>query len=179
MSSDKPGGSKGPRSGLTHLDADGHPHMVDVGAKPDTDRVARAEGFVLLSAEAWRLVAEGGAAKGDVLAIARLAGIQGAKRTADLVPLCHPLPIDAVEVQVQALPAGDAATEPSARWRIRVEATVRTRWRTGVEMEALTAVTAACLTVYDMVKAVDRGMRIEGVRLLEKKGGRSGHWVAD
>ena len=106
--------------------------------------------------------------KGDVLSIAQLAGIQAAKRTADLVPLCHPLPIDGVDVTVTPVEG-----------RVRVEARVRTRWRTGVEMEALTAVSAACLTVYDMVKAIDRGMRIEGVRLLEKRGGRSGDWRAD
>lgn len=159
--------------GLTHLDADGHPHMVDVGDKVDTDRLAVAEGLVVLGEAAWRLAAEGGARKGDVLAVARLAGIQGAKRTAELVPLCHPLPIDAVEVELHALPAD--ATGP---WRIRVQATVRTRWRTGVEMEALTAVSAAALTVYDMLKAVDRGMRIDGIRLLEKRGGRSGTWLA-
>ncbi|RME21054.1 MAG: cyclic pyranopterin monophosphate synthase MoaC [Deltaproteobacteria bacterium] len=159
--------------GLTHLDADGRPRMVDVGAKADTDRLARAEGFVVLSEEAWRLVAEGRAHKGDVLAIARLAGIQAAKRTADLIPLCHPLPLDGVQVDAEALPA-----DADGPWRVRVEARVHTRWRTGVEMEALTSVTAACLTVYDMVKAVDRGMRIEGIRLLEKRGGRSGHYVA-
>ncbi|NOY27412.1 MAG: cyclic pyranopterin monophosphate synthase MoaC, partial [Oligoflexia bacterium] len=122
--------------------------MVDVGAKPDTDRVALAEGFVTMSAATWRVVVGGTAKKGDVLAIARLAGIQGAKRTADLVPLCHPLPIDAVEVDVSAL-AADAA----GPWRVRIRARVATRWRTGVEMEALTAVCAAALTVYDMVKA--------------------------
>ncbi len=152
---------------LTHLDPDGNPHMVDVRGKPDTDRRAVAEGYVVLSAEALRLATERRAAKGDVLQIARLAGIQGAKRTAELIPLCHPLPIDAVAV--------DVAPEAG---RVRIEATVRTRWRTGVEMEALTAVSAAALTVYDMLKAVDRGMRIEGVRLLEKEGGRSGSWRA-
>ena len=161
------------KDGLSHLDADGHPRMVDVGAKADTERVAIAEGRVLLSEAAWHIVAEGRAAKGDVLAVARLAGIQGAKRTADLIPLCHPLPIDAVEVEVQARPA-DAA----GGFRVEIRATVRTRWRTGVEMEALTAVSAAALTVYDMIKAVDRGMRIEGIRLLEKQGGRSGTWTA-
>lgn len=153
--------------GLTHLDADGNPRMVDVGAKPDTDRMARAEGFVRLSPDALATIVQGRAKKGDVLQIARLAGIQAAKRTADLIPLCHPLPIDAVQVDVAAVDG-----------RIRVEATVRTRWRTGVEMEALTCVTAACLTVYDMVKAIDRGMAIEGIRLLEKHGGRSGSFVA-
>jgi len=142
--------------------------MVDVGRKADTDRLARAEGWVRLSPTALAAIRGGAVKKGDVFQIARLAGIQGAKRTADLIPLCHPLPIDGVEVSVEAR---DGA--------VHIEATVRTRWRTGVEMEALTAVNAAALTVYDMVKAIDRGMCIEGVRLLEKRGGRSGTWLAD
>ena len=154
-------------SRFTHLDADGNPHMVDVGDKPITAREATAEGRVLVSPEAYAAIVEGRVKKGDVLTVARLAGIQGAKRTADLVPLCHPLPIDAVEVSVEAR---DGA--------VHVRSRVRTAWRTGVEMEALTAVSVACLTVYDMVKSVDKGMRIEGVRLLEKRGGRSGHWRA-
>lgn len=153
---------------LTHITPEGDARMVDVGDKPDTDRLAVAEGFVSLSPAALSAITEQRVKKGDVLAIAQLAGIQAAKRTADLVPLCHPLPIDGVDVWVA--PEGG---------RVRVEARVRTRWRTGVEMEALTAVSAACLTVYDMVKAIDRGMRIEGVRLLEKRGGRSGDWRAD
>jgi cyclic pyranopterin phosphate synthase len=153
---------------LTHITEQGDARMVDVGGKPDTDRLAVAEGWVTLSPEALSAITEQRVKKGDVLAIAQLAGIQAAKRTADLVPLCHPLPIDGVEVDVQAVDG-----------RVRVRATVRTRWRTGVEMEALTAVSAACLTVYDMVKAIDRGMTLSGVRLLEKAGGRSGHWVAD
>jgi cyclic pyranopterin phosphate synthase len=154
-------------AGLTHLDAEGNPHMVDVGGKRDTDRVAVAQGMVHLSPEAAQAVARGETAKGNVLQIARLAGIQGAKHTALLIPLCHPLPIDRVEVDVRL----DGSV-------VRVQATVGTRWRTGVEMEAMTAVTAACLTVYDMLKAIDRGMRISEVRLLEKRGGRSGHWRA-
>lgn len=153
---------------LTHITPEGDARMVDVGDKPDTDRLAVAEGFVSLSAEALSAITDQRVKKGDVLAIAQLAGIQAAKRTSDLVPLCHPLPIDGVDVTVA--PVGG---------RIRVQARVRTRWRTGVEMEALTAVSAACLTVYDMVKAIDRGMKIEGVRLLEKRGGRSGHWRVD
>ncbi len=160
--------------GLTHLDEAGHPRMVDVGEKADTERLAIAEGAVRMSALALRLAREGGAAKGDVMAIARLAGIQGAKRAAELIPLCHPLPLDGVELQVLAEDPG-----PDQGGRVRIRATVRTRWRTGVEMEALTAVSAAALTVYDMLKAVDRGMVIEGVRLLEKRGGRSGVWQAD
>ncbi len=153
---------------LTHITEQGDARMVDVGGKPDTDRLAIAEGFVSMSPGALDAITTQRVKKGDVLAIAQLAGIQAAKRTADLVPLCHPLPIDGVEVDVAVVDG-----------RIRVRATVRTRWRTGVEMEALTAVSAACLTVYDMVKAIDRGMRIDGVRLLEKAGGRSGHWSAD
>ena len=155
--------------GLTHLDGDGHPRMVNVGAKADTERMARAEGFVRLAPHALLAITSGSVKKGDVLQIARLAGIQGAKRTADLIPLCHPLPLDGVEVQVEA--TGDG--------RVRIEATAHTRWRTGVEMEALTAVSAAALTVYDMVKAIDRSVSIDGIRLLEKRGGRSGHWTAD
>ena len=155
------------RPQLTHLDAAGRPHMVDVGAKPDTDRAATAEGWVRLGPAARAALAPGANPKGDVLMIAQLAGIQGAKRAAELIPLCHPLPIDGVDVQVELLPEG-----------VRVVAGVRTRWRTGVEMEALTAVTAAALTVYDMLKAVDRGLCIDGVRLLSKRGGRSGDFVA-
>ncbi len=150
---------------LTHIDADGNPRMVDVSGKPDTERLAVAEGWVRLSPDALLAITERRTEKGDVLMIAQLAGIQAAGRTADLIPLCHPLPIDAVQVTVAPV---DGA--------IRVEATVKTRWRTGVEMEALTAVSGACLTVYDMVKSIDRGMRIEGIRLLEKQGGRSGTW---
>ena len=139
--------------------------MVDVSAKPDTDRRAVAEGFVRLSREALRLVRANAMEKGDVLATARLAGIAGAKRTADLIPLCHPLRLDAIDVRPEAVAGG-----------VRVRAEVRARDRTGVEMEALTAVAVALLTVYDMVKAVDRGARIERVRLLEKSGGKSGPW---
>ena len=152
---------------LTHIDDAGNPRMVDVSGKPDTDRVAVAEGWVRLSAAALSAITEGRVRKGDVLLIAQLAGIQAAAKAADLIPLCHPLPLDGAQVSVEARAGA-----------IHVQATVRTRWRTGVEMEALTAVTGACLTVYDMVKAIDRGMRIEGIRLLEKHGGRSGSWVA-
>ena len=152
---------------LTHIDPAGNPRMVDVSGKPDTERKAVAEGWVRLSPTALEAITAGRTKKGDVLMVAQLAGIQSAGRTADLIPLCHPLPIDAVSVTVEPR---DGA--------IRVEATVKTRWRTGVEMEALTAVSGACLTVYDMVKAIDRGMRIEGIRLLSKEGGRSGPWRA-
>lgn len=157
------------RDGLTHLDIDGNPQMVDVGAKPNTQRRAVATGSVYLSESALQAIVAGQVHKGDVLLIAQLAGIQGAKRTADLIPLCHPLPIDGVSMVVDPRPA---------EGRIHIEATVTTCWRTGVEMEAIAAVMAAAMTVYDMVKAIDRGMRISDVRLLEKHGGRSGSWVA-
>jgi cyclic pyranopterin phosphate synthase len=153
---------------LSHLDASGRPHMVDVGAKADTDREATAEGWLRLSAAARAQLEPGANPKGDVLLIAQLAGIQGAKRAAELIPLCHPLPIDGVELRLELLPEG-----------LRVVARVRTRWRTGVEMEALTAVSAALLTAYDMLKAVDRALCMDGLRLLSKRGGRSGDFVAD
>ena len=153
---------------LSHFDAQGQAHMVDVSAKPDTTREAVAEGLVLMSAETLAL-AQGGAAKGDVMGVARLAGIMGAKRTSDLIPLCHPLPIAKVSVDLAADPALPG---------IRVTATVRTTGRTGVEMEALTAVSTACLTVYDMLKAAQKDMRIEGIRLLVKTGGKSGEFRA-
>ena len=143
--------------------------MVDVGDKPVTARAARAEGSVVMSREAFRLVQENAVEKGDVIAVARLAGIQAAKRTADLIPLCHPLALEQIEVQAEL-----DATLPG----VRVTAAVRTTARTGVEMEALTAVAVACLTVYDMVKSADRAMRIEAVRLLHKTGGRSGDYPA-
>jgi cyclic pyranopterin phosphate synthase len=141
--------------------------MVDVGDKDATRRTARAEGSVVMSAKAFDLVRKQAIKKGDVLAVANVAGIQAAKRTADLIPLCHPLPLDHIDVEVtldESLPG------------VRITASVRVESRTGVEMEALTAVSVACLTVYDMVKAVDRAMRIEGIRVLEKTGGRSGEW---
>ncbi len=153
---------------LTHFDAQGQAHMVDVSAKPDTAREAVAEGLVIMTPETLAL-AQGGAAKGDVLGVARLAGIMGAKRTSDLIPLCHPLPITKVAVDLVADPALPG---------IRVTATVRTAGKTGVEMEALTAVSTACLTVYDMLKAAQKDMRIEGIRLLCKTGGKSGDFRA-
>lgn len=153
---------------LTHFDAAGQAHMVDVSAKRDTAREAVAEGVVIMSPETLAL-AQGGAAKGDVLGVARLAGIMGAKRTSDLIPLCHPLPITKVAVDLVAEPALPG---------IRVTATVRTAGKTGVEMEALTAVSTACLTVYDMLKAAQKDMRIEGIRLLSKTGGKSGEFRA-
>ena len=153
---------------LTHFDAQGQAHMVDVSAKPDTAREAVAEGCVIMTSETLALTV-GGSAKGDVLGVARLAGIMGAKRTSDLIPLCHPLPIAKVSVDLVADPALPG---------IRVSATVRTTGKTGVEMEALTAVSTACLTVYDMLKAAQKDMRIEGIRLLSKTGGKSGEFRA-
>jgi cyclic pyranopterin phosphate synthase len=143
--------------------------MVDVGEKPVSHRVAVAEGRVVMSAEAFAAVRDVAVAKGDVVAVAELAGVMGAKRTSDLIPLCHPLAMDQVEVEIELAPEW-----PGLRVVARASATART----GVEMEALTAVSVACLTVYDMVKAVDRQMRIEGIRLLEKSGGSSGDWHA-
>lgn len=155
-------------SGLTHLDASGAARMVDISAKAATRREAVAEGFIHVGTEALAAIAAQAIKKGDVLATARIAGIMAAKRTADLIPLCHPLPIDAVSVDLTLDSGG-----------IRAAATVITTHGTGVEMEALTAVTAALLTVYDMAKALDRGMRIDGIRLLKKSGGRSGDFMAD
>lgn len=156
-------------SGLTHIDEHGAARMVDVGGKAVTRRKALARGQVRMGAEALRLVREG-SKKGDVLQVARIAGIQGAKRTSDLIPLCHPLPLDSVVLDLQIDDAAGAVV---------VTATAATSGRTGVEMEALTAVSVACLTVYDMVKAVDKAMVIDQVLLLEKEGGRSGHWIRE
>ena len=158
-----------PKPTLTHFDAAGAAHMVDVSDKPVTARTAVAEGFVVMQPATLALIAEGRADKGDVLAVARLAGIMAAKQTAALIPLCHPLPITRVAL--------DLTTDP-ARSAIRVEATVKTGGQTGVEMEALTAVSVACLTIYDMVKAVEKSMRIDGIRLLVKEGGKSGRYEA-
>jgi len=152
---------------LTHFDDSGAAHMVDVGAKSETRRVAVAEGRILMRAATLDLIAVGGHAKGDVLGIARTAAIMGAKRTADLVPLCHPLPLTRVAVAFRTDPALPG---------VHCEATVETVGRTGVEMEALTAVQVALLTIYDMCKAVDRGMRMTEVGLRHKSGGRSGEW---
>ncbi|MFW5909752.1 MAG: cyclic pyranopterin monophosphate synthase MoaC [Thiohalospira sp.] len=157
-------------SDLTHFNAAGEAHMVDVGEKAETERAAVAEGRIRMAPETLARIRAGDHAKGDVLGIARVAGIMGAKRTADLVPLCHPLPLTSLEVDLTP------EDNPAA---IRVEATARTTGRTGVEMEALTAVQVALLTIYDMCKAVDRGMVMDGVRLLEKRGGKSGTWRAE
>lgn len=156
-------------SRLTHLNDKGEARMVDVGAKDVTQRIATAEGFVGMRAETLAMIESGTAKKGDVLATARIAGIMAAKRTHDLIPLCHPLMITKASVEFTP-----SATPPG----IRVEATVAVTGQTGVEMEALTAVSVACLTIYDMVKAVDRDMAISGVRLLEKHGGKSGSYSA-
>ncbi len=154
---------------LSHFDAQGHAHMVDVSTKPVTDRIAIAEGLVRMTPETLALITEGRATKGDVLGIARIAGIMAAKRTADLIPLCHPLPLTRV-----ALDLVPDATLPG----VRITATVRTQGLTGVEMEALTAVSVACLTVYDMLKAVQKSMQIDGIRLILKDGGKSGLYEA-
>lgn len=153
---------------LSHFDAAGQAHMVDVTGKASTTREAVAQGRVLMAPDTLAL-AQGGAAKGDVLGVARLAGIMAAKRTADLIPLCHPLPLSKVSLDLTADP-----TLPG----IRVTATVRTTGRTGVEMEALTAVSVACLTIYDMLKAAEKGMVIDGILLLRKSGGKSGDYEA-
>jgi cyclic pyranopterin phosphate synthase len=152
--------------GLSHVDERGQARMVDVSGKAATVRTARAEATVRMAPATLRLIAGGGAPKGDVLAASRIAGIQAAKKVPDLIPLCHPIRLDAVSVAIEFLPPD----------RVRIEATARARDATGVEMEALTAAAVAALTLYDMAKAADRGMEIETVRLLEKAGGRSGTW---
>ena len=154
-------------TGLSHFDARGQAHMVDVSAKPVTDRVAVAEGCVVMTPETLAHVTAGTAKKGDVLGIARVAAIMGAKRTSDLIPLCHPLPITKVSVEL---------TPDASLPGVRIEATVKTSGQTGVEMEALTAVTTAALTIYDMLKAVEKSMRIEGIRVVLKDGGKSGRY---
>jgi cyclic pyranopterin phosphate synthase len=156
-------------SPLTHFDAEGQAHMVDVGGKAHTARVARAAGSISMLPDTFALVRSGTAKKGDVLGIARIAGIQASKRTSDLIPLCHPIALTKVSVEFTL----DAASS-----RVLCEVTAHTTGQTGVEMEALTAVSVALLTIYDMCKAVDRGMRIGDIRLLEKAGGKSGHWQA-
>jgi len=154
---------------LTHFDAKGDAHMVDVSDKAVTDRVAVAEGYVKMAAETFDIISEGRAKKGDVLGVARLAGIMGAKKTPDLIPLCHPLPVTKVAV--------DLTLDPGLPG-VLIGATVKTTGQTGVEMEALTAVSTAGLTVYDMIKAVDKGIEIGGIRILLKDGGKSGRYEA-
>ena len=165
----------GEASGLSHLDEAGRARMVDVTEKPSTVREATARGRVLMAPETLEAIASGAVAKGDVFATARIAGIQAAKRTHELIPLCHPLPLTAVEVTLE----GAGSAEATGEARVEIEARVRTTGPTGVEMEALTAVSVAALTVYDMCKALGRGMRIEAVRLTRKSGGRSGEWRAE
>jgi len=152
---------------LTHLDESGRARMVDVGHKPDSERVATARGSVVMRPETLQLIVEGNLKKGDVFTVAQLAGIMAAKRTSELIPLCHPLALSHVEV---------TCTPNAAESRVDIEATVRLRGKTGVEMEALTAVTVAGLTIYDMAKAVDRGMSLTDIRVVLKKGGESGDW---
>jgi cyclic pyranopterin monophosphate synthase len=152
---------------LSHVDAEGRARMVDVGAKADTARTARAEGSITMSAETLAAIERNAVAKGDVIAAARIAGIMAAKKTAELIPLCHPIPLTDAGVDIdvdRSLPG------------LRIKAWASTQGKTGVEMEALTAVTVALLTVYDMAKALDRGMEISGIRLVEKRGGKSGDW---
>ncbi len=155
----------GRATGFTHLDETGAARMVDVSAKTETVREAVAEGLLVMSSATRRRFEDRTLAKGDALAVARIAGIMGAKRTSELIPLCHPLPLDKAEVRLEFVEQG-----------IRIEARVRTCARTGVEMEALTAVATAALALYDMGKSIERGMRIDGIRLLAKSGGRSGDW---
>ncbi len=154
-------------SELTHLDSQGRARMVDVGGKPETQRVASALGRIRMNAATLAALRDGTAPKGDVLAVARIAGIMAAKRTAELIPLCHPLALDAVSIEFAFVEDG-----------VEARATASLTGRTGVEMEALTAVSVALLTVYDMAKAIDKGMVIDGVRLIEKRGGKSGDWRA-
>jgi cyclic pyranopterin monophosphate synthase len=156
-------------SKLSHFDAKGAAVMVDVSAKGETERVATAAGSVVMQPATLKLIQSGGTKKGDVLAVARLAGIMGAKRTADLIPLCHPLSIDSIAIELAC---------DQKRHAVDIEATVKITGKTGVEMEALTAVSVAALTIYDMCKAVDRGMRIENIRLTHKSGGKSGTFDA-
>ena len=155
---------------LTHFDAEGHAHMVDVSGKPVSDRVAVAEALVRMQPAALAHITDGTAKKGDVLGVARLAGIMGAKKTADLIPLCHPLPVTKVTLDI---------TPDDALPGVRIVATVKTCGQTGVEMEALTAASVAALTVYDMLKAVEKGMEISAIRLLRKEGGKSGPYEAE
>ncbi|MBL8473289.1 MAG: cyclic pyranopterin monophosphate synthase MoaC [Rhodocyclaceae bacterium] len=156
-------------SELTHFDAAGRAHMVDVGAKAETERIARAAGSIYMQAATLAAIESGTAKKGDVLGIARIAAIQATKRTAELIPLAHPIPLTRVAVEF---------TVDAAAAAVHCEVTAQTVGRTGVEMEALTGAAVALLTIYDMCKAADRGMHVEGLRLLEKQGGKSGHWVA-
>lgn len=157
-------------SKLSHIDESGEARMVDVGAKDITERIAVAKGHVLMQPTTLQLIRDGGFEKGDVLGVARLAGVMAAKRTSDLIPLCHPIPLTQVTVDLTEIESGEG---------IEITATARATWKTGVEMEALTAATVAGLTIYDMCKAVDRGMKIDTVRVVKKTGGKSGDFVAE
>ena len=161
---------------LTHIDDKGDVRMVDVSAKPDTERIAVAEGFIAMHQETLDLIVEGKAAKGDVLACARVAGVMAAKQTSTLIPMCHPLNITKAKVECEPVQAGE---REDGRVGIHVTTTCGVTGKTGIEMEALTAASIACLTVYDMCKAVDRGMEIMDVRLLKKDGGKTGLWLRD
>jgi cyclic pyranopterin phosphate synthase len=161
---------------LTHIDEKGDVRMVDVSQKADTERVAVAEGFIAMHQETLDLITSGQAAKGDVLACARVAGVMGAKRTSDLIPMCHPLNITKAKVELEPVLAGARA---DGRVGIHVTTTCGVTGKTGIEMEALTAASVACLTIYDMCKAVDRGMEIMDVRLLKKDGGKTGLWLRE
>ncbi len=158
-----------PANPLTHFDADGQAHMVDVGAKVETRRVAVASGRIVMLPATFAMIRAGTAKKGDVLGIARIAAIQASKRTSELIPLCHPIPLTRVTVEFELDETANS---------VRCTVTAETVGRTGVEMEALTAVSVSLLTIYDMCKAVDRGMRMDGIQLMEKLGGKSGHWKA-
>ena len=161
---------------LTHIDEKGDVRMVDVSAKPDTERIAVAEGFIAMHQETLDLIVEGKAAKGDVLACARVAGVMAAKQTSSLIPMCHPLSITKAKVECEPVQAGE---REDGRVGIHITTTCGVTGKTGIEMEALTAASIACLTVYDMCKAVDRGMEIMDVRLLKKDGGKTGLWLRD
>ena len=161
---------------LTHIDEKGDVRMVDVSAKPDTERIAVAEGFIAMHQETLDLIVEGKAAKGDVLACARVAGVMAAKQTSTLIPMCHPLNITKAKVECESVRAGE---REDGRVGIHITTTCGVTGKTGIEMEALTAASIACLTVYDMCKAVDRGMEIMDVRLLKKDGGKTGLWLRD
>ena len=161
---------------LTHIDAKGDVRMVDVSAKPDTERIAIAEGFIAMHQETLDLIVEGKAAKGDVLACARVAGVMAAKQTSSLIPMCHPLNITKAKVECDPVQAGE---REDGRVGIHITTTCGVTGKTGIEMEALTAASIACLTVYDMCKAVDRGMEMMDVRLLKKDGGKTGLWLRD
>lgn len=176
MGADRSGRSTMAGDGLTHIDEKGDVRMVDVSAKPDTERIAVAEGSILMHSETLDLIVSGQAAKGDVLACARVAGVMAAKRTSDLIPMCHPLNITKAKVECVPIHPGDRSDNAVG---IHVTATCGVTGKTGIEMEALCAASVACLTIYDMCKAVDRGMEIVDVRLLRKDGGKTGLWLRE